>query len=63
VLYTLGVVAVIGCLGILAESVLRIMRGPGGWLVRVGEAVVGLGAVYAIWFFLAFGLINFATNF
>jgi hypothetical protein len=63
VLYTLGVVAVVGCLGILAETVVRVMRGPGGWLVRVGEAVVALAAVYAIWFMLMFGMINFVTNF
>jgi hypothetical protein len=31
--------------------------------VRVGEVVVGLAAVYAIWFFLSFGLVNFVTNF
>jgi CubicO group peptidase (beta-lactamase class C family) len=63
VLYALGVVAVIGCLGILAETVVRVTRGPGGWLVRVGEVVVALAALYAIWFMLAFGMINFVTNF
>jgi CubicO group peptidase (beta-lactamase class C family) len=63
VLYTLGLIALIGCLGILVETVMRVLRGPGGWLVRVGEIVVGLAAVYAIWFFLSFGLVNFVTNF
>jgi hypothetical protein len=43
--------------------VIRVMRGPGGWLVRVGEVLVALAALYVIWFFLAFGMINFVTNF
>jgi CubicO group peptidase (beta-lactamase class C family) len=63
VLYTLGLIALIGCLAIVVETVMRVLRGPGGWLVRVGEIVVGLAAVYAIWFFLSFGLVNFVTNF
>ena len=63
VLYALGVVAVVGCLGIVVETVVRVTRGPGGWLVRVGEVVVALAALYAIWFMLAFGMINFVTNF
>ncbi|HEX8805312.1 MAG TPA: serine hydrolase domain-containing protein [Candidatus Aquilonibacter sp.] len=62
-LYTLGVLTLIGMLGVIAETVIRVMRGPGGWLVRAGEIVVALGAVYVIWFFLAFGLVNFVTNF
>jgi CubicO group peptidase (beta-lactamase class C family) len=63
VLYSLGVLTLIGMLGVIAETVLRVMRGPGGWLVRAGEIVVALGAVYVIWFFLAFGMVNFVTNF
>jgi CubicO group peptidase (beta-lactamase class C family) len=63
VLYTLGVIALIGCFGIVAETVMRVLRGPGGWLVRTGEIIVGLAGVYAIWFFLSFGLVNFVTNF
>jgi CubicO group peptidase (beta-lactamase class C family) len=63
VLYTLGLIALIGCLGIVVETVMRVLRGSGGWLVRVGEIVVALAAVYAIWFFLSFGLVNFVTNF
>ena len=39
------------------------MRGPGGWLVRIGEVIVALGALYAIWFILEFGMVNFVTNF
>ncbi|MGD0969209.1 MAG: serine hydrolase domain-containing protein [Candidatus Aquilonibacter sp.] len=63
VLYTLGVLTLIGMLGVIAETVIRVMRGPGGWLVRVGEVLVALAALYVIWFFLAFGMINFVTNF
>ncbi len=62
-LYTLGVLTLIGMLGVIAETVIRVTRGPGGWLVRVGEVIVALGALYAIWFILAFGLTNFVTNF
>ena len=62
-LYTLGVLTLIGMLGVIAETVIRVMRGPGGWLVRIGEVIVALGALYAIWFILAFGMVNFVTNF
>jgi len=62
-LYVLGVLAIIGGLAIVAEAVLRILYGPGGWFVRTGEAVVALAAIYGIWLFIAFGLLNFVTNF
>jgi CubicO group peptidase (beta-lactamase class C family) len=62
-LYVLGVLTLIGMLGVIAETVIRVMGGPGGWLVRAGEIVVALGAIYVIWFFLAFGMVNFVTNF
>lgn len=63
VLYTIGVVAVIGALAMIAETVLRVLRGPGGWLVRIGEILVGLAAIYAIWFLFAMQFVNFVTNF
>ncbi len=63
VLYAVGVVAIIGGIAMVAETVLRLVHGPGGWLVRIGEIVVGLAAIYGIWLFLAFGLANFVTNF
>ncbi|HTZ54117.1 MAG TPA: serine hydrolase domain-containing protein [Candidatus Acidoferrum sp.] len=62
-LYSLGVLTLVGMLGVIAETVIRVVRGPGGWLVRIGEVAVGLGALYVIWFFLTFGLVNFVTNF
>src|SRR5579883_1161227 len=63
VLYVAGVVAVLGGVAMIAEAVLRIRNGPGGWLVKSGEIVVALAALYGIWLFSAFGLINFVTNF
>lgn len=62
-LYALGLIAVLGGIAIVAESVLRVVRGPGGWLVRTGEVLVGLAACYGIWLFLAFGLASFVTEF
>ncbi|HTU68821.1 MAG TPA: serine hydrolase domain-containing protein [Candidatus Baltobacteraceae bacterium] len=63
VLYTIGVIGILGGLAMIAESALRVAHGPGGWLVRFGEIVVGIAALYGIWFIFAFGLANFATNF
>ncbi len=63
VLYVIGVIAVIGALAMVAEAVVRALRGPGGWLVRTGEILVALAAVYAIWFLFAMQFVNFATNF
>lgn len=63
VLYAIGVIAILGGIAMIAETVLRVAHGPGGWLVRSGEIVVALAAIYGIWLFLAFGLVNFVTNF
>lgn len=63
VLYTLGIIAILGGIAMIAEAVQRVRRGPGGWLVRSGEVVVALAAVYGIWFFVSFGLSSFVTNF
>jgi hypothetical protein len=62
-LYTVGLIAILGGIAIVAESALRIARGPGGWLVRTGEGIVGLAALYGIWLFIAFGLASFVTKF
>ncbi|MEO6967615.1 MAG: serine hydrolase domain-containing protein [Rhodanobacteraceae bacterium] len=59
-LYVLGVLAAIGALAMLVEAVLRIVRGPGGWLVRIGEVVLGLCALYALWGIVVYGLANFS---
>ncbi|HKE35988.1 MAG TPA: hypothetical protein VKB39_01060, partial [Candidatus Baltobacteraceae bacterium] len=63
VLYVIGIIALIGGLAMIAEAVMRVRSGPGGWLVRSGEIVVALAGVYGIWFLLVFGLVSFVTNF
>jgi len=63
VLYVFGVFAIIGGIAMIADAVLLVTQGPGGWIRRAGEIIVGLAAIYGIWFFLAFGLVNFVTNF
>jgi hypothetical protein len=63
VLYVVGVIGMLCGIAMIAETIVRVMRGPGGWLVRTGEIVVGIAAMYGIWFIVAFGLANFATNF
>ncbi len=62
-LYILGVLAAWGAAAMLVEAVLRVRRGPGGWLVRVGEVFLGLSAVYALWVISAYGLANFNYTF
>ena len=62
-LYALGVMAIIGALAIVGEVVWRIARGPGGWLVRIGEFVLGLCALYALWGIYAYGLANFSFTY
>jgi CubicO group peptidase (beta-lactamase class C family) len=59
-LYVIGVLAIIGAIAIIVEAVSRILRGPGGWLVRVSELVLGISALYAIWAIFDYGLANFS---
>jgi CubicO group peptidase (beta-lactamase class C family) len=63
VLYALGVIAILGGVAMIAETLQRLFYGPGGWFVRLGEIIVALAAIYGIWLFAAFGLVNFVTNF
>ena len=63
VMYVLGVLAAIGALAMLVEAVLRVARGPGGWLVRLGEFVLGLCALYALWGIVVYGLANFSFTY
>ena len=63
VLYVLGVLVALGALAMLVEAVLRIARGPGGWLVRLGEFVLGLCALYALWGIVVYGLANFSFTY
>ena len=63
VAYMAGLLSLLGALAILAEAVRRVLRGPGGWLVRSGEALLGLCAIYGVWVVLFFGLANFSYQF
>ncbi len=62
-LYMLGALAILGCLAMIANAILRVLRGPGGIVARVGEAVLGVAALYGIWLVVDLGLANFAYNF
>jgi hypothetical protein len=61
-LYIIGLLALVGALAIIVHSVLRVMNGPGRWLVKIGETVLALVAVYGIYAVLAYGLVSFNTN-
>jgi hypothetical protein len=63
VMYALGVLAAIGALAMLVEAVLRVAQGPGGWLVRLGEFLLGLCALYALWGIVVYGLANFSFTY
>jgi len=63
VLYLIGVIAIIGALAMIAEAAIRVIRGPGGWLVRLGEIVVAVAGLYGIWLFIHLQFVNFVTNF
>lgn len=58
--YIAGVLASLGALAVLAEAVRRVLRGPDGWLVRSGEALLGLCAIYGIWVIHVFGFADFS---
>jgi CubicO group peptidase (beta-lactamase class C family) len=62
-LYVLGLVAILGALAILLWAWLRCTRGPGGWLVRTGEGVLSLAALYGLWLIFALGLANFNLHY
>jgi CubicO group peptidase (beta-lactamase class C family) len=61
--YVVGAIAAIGVLSILVEAALRIAHGPGGRLVRLGEAVLGLAALYGLWAIFEYGLANFSLHY
>jgi hypothetical protein len=62
-LYLFSVIAALGAIAMLVEAVLRVLRGPGGWLVRLGEVCLGLSALYALWAICAYGFANFNYTF
>ena len=53
----------LGGIAIILEAAWRIARGPGGWLARVSELLLGLCAVYGIWAIVACGLVNFNLHY
>ncbi len=63
VLYVIGALAIVSAVVIIIEAALRIVRGPGGLLVRAGELVLGVSALYAIWAIYVYGLANFSLTF
>ncbi|HEV2442562.1 MAG TPA: serine hydrolase domain-containing protein, partial [Steroidobacteraceae bacterium] len=63
IVYLVGLLGLLGALFVLAEAARRVLRGPGGWLVRSGEVLLGLCALYGIWFILFFGLANFSYQY
>jgi predicted permease len=61
--YLLGALGVLGALAVLAEAGRRVLRGPGGWLVRTGEGLLALCALYGLWAIFAFQLANFSFRY
>jgi CubicO group peptidase (beta-lactamase class C family) len=62
-LYVIGALAILSAIVVIIEAVLRIVRGPGGLLVKAGELVLGVSALYAIWAIFDYGLANFSLVF
>jgi CubicO group peptidase (beta-lactamase class C family) len=63
VAYVVGLLGLIGALAVLAEAFRRLLRGPGGWLVRTGEAILALSAIYGLWAIFAFGFASFSFRY
>jgi CubicO group peptidase (beta-lactamase class C family) len=63
VLYTLGVIALLGVVAVVVHSVRSSYRGPRSLVVRVGEVLLGFAALYLAWFIPAFGLVSFSVRF
>lgn len=63
VAYLLGALGLLGALAVLAETGRRTLHGPGGWLVRAGEGLLALCALYGLWAIFAFGLASFSFHY
>ena len=61
-LYIVGVLAIFGCLAMVANGVVRAIGGPGRWLVRIGDGVLALAGLYGLWAIFDYGLANFTLN-
>ena len=62
-LYCLGALGVVGGIAMIANAVSRVVTGPGAWLARASEILVGLAGLYGIWAIIDYGLANFNFNF
>jgi CubicO group peptidase (beta-lactamase class C family) len=62
-LYVLGVLALLGVIAIVAHTLRCWLPERRSLLVRLGEVVLALAALYLSWFILAFGLVSFNTHF
>ena len=61
-LYVVGVLAIFGGIAMVANGAMRAMNGPGRWLVRTGDVVLAVAALYGIWAIFDYGLANFQLN-
>jgi hypothetical protein len=61
-LYVVGLLALFGGIAMVANGAMRIVSGPGGWLVRAGDLVLALAGLYGIWAIYAYGFANFQFN-
>lgn len=61
--YAVSVVGIVGAIAVLVEAAVRTSRGPGGWIVRSGEFLLGLCALYSLWLIFALGLVDFSLQF
>jgi len=61
--YIVGLLGLFGALAILVEAVRRVLRGPGGRLVRAGELLLALCALYGLWAIFFFGFASFSYRY
>ena len=61
--YIVGLLGLLGAMAVIAEAVRRVRLGPGGWLVRAGEALLVLCALYGLWAIFFFGFASFSYRY
>jgi CubicO group peptidase (beta-lactamase class C family) len=62
-LNVLGALSILAALALLLGATLRCASGPGGWLVRAGEGVLALTALYGLWLIFRLGLSSFNLHY
>jgi hypothetical protein len=60
--YLVSVLGTLGVLALIVESASRVLRGPGGWVVRVSEAVLLFFSLYGLWAIFSYGMTSFNFN-